>query len=431
MLLLALLLQIGSPAGPIPPDRLVARRAALMEKLGTGIAVLQGAAERSLDPPDADYAQDSDFRQDSDFFYLTGLEVPDAWLVLVARAGGPNQVLLFLPPREPARERWLGVRMGPGPEAAAGAGLPPAAVRSTADRERVLDSLMAAPDSPARAGTLWAKRTARTAASPEFRAMIAKASKADDLNPLLADLRVIKDADEIRRLRRAGEISAAGHVAAIRAARPGAWEYELEAAAEYEFRRLGAERLGYPSIVGAGINSTVLHYDDSRAQLKSGDLIVMDMAAEYGYYSADVTRTIPADGTFTPKQRAVYDLVLGAQQAALDSLQPGITLARLEAIARQFIRDRSGNTCGSRTCDAYFIHGLGHYIGMDVHDVGRYDVPLAPGMVLTIEPGIYLPEEGLGVRIEDDVVVTATGFELLSAGVPRTAEAIEALMRKS
>lgn len=431
MLLLSLLLQIGSPAGPIPPDRLVARRAALMEKLGTGIAVLQGAAERSLDPPDADYAQDSDFRQDSDFFYLTGLEVPDAWLVLVAHAGGPNQVFLFLPPREPARERWLGVRMGPGPDAAAGAGLPSAAVRSTADRERVLDSLMAEPDSPARAGTLWAKRTARTAASPEFRGLIAKASKAEDLNPLLADLRVIKDADEIRRLRRAGEISTAGHVAAIRVARPGAWEYELEAAAEYEFRRHGAERVGYPSIVGAGINSTVLHYDDSRAQLKSGDLIVMDMAAEYGYYSADVTRTIPADGKFTPKQRAVYDLVLGAQQAALDSLRPGTTLARLDAIARQFMRERSGNTCGRRTCDAYFIHGLGHYIGMDVHDVGRYDIPLAPGMVLTIEPGIYLPEEGLGVRIEDDVVVTATGFELLSAGVPRTAEAIEALMRKS
>jgi Xaa-Pro aminopeptidase len=304
-------------------------------------------------------------------------------------------------------------------------------VRSAADRERVIDSLLAAADSPVRTGALWARRSVRTAASPDFRRLITGAARAEDLLPLLADLRVIKDADEIRRLRRAGEISAAGHVAAIKAAHAGAWEYELEAAAEYEFRRLGAERLGYPSIVGSGVNSTVLHYDQSRAQLKSGDLIVMDMAAEYGYYTADVTRTIPANGKFTPRQRAVYDLVLGAQQAALDSLRPGITLGQLDGIARRYIRDRSRDTCGRRTCDAYFIHSLGHYIGMDVHDVGRYDIPLAPGMAITIEPGIYLPEEGLGVRIEDDVVVTATGYELLSGGVPRAAEAIEALMRKS
>lgn len=430
MLLLTLLLQIGSPAGPVPPDRLAARRVALMDRIGTGVAVLQGSAERSLDPPDPDYAQDSDFRQDSDVFYLAGLEVPDAWLVLVARADAPDRVFLFLPPREPAKERWLGPRMGPGPEAAAAAGLALADVRSDADRERVLDSLLAAPDSPARTGGIWVKRSPRTDASPVLTALVAKAPKAEDLLPLLADLRVIKDADELRRLRRAAEISAAGHVAAIKAARPGAWEYELEAAAEYEFRRLGAERVGYPSIVGAGVNSTILHYDESRAQLRDGDVVVMDMAAEFGYYTADVTRTLPASGKFTPRQRAVYDLVLGAQQAALDSLRPGVTLARLDGIARRYLRERSGTLCGRRPCDAFFIHGLGHSIGMDVHDVGRYDVPLAPGMVITIEPGIYLPEEGLGVRIEDDVAVTATGYELLSGGVPRTADAIEALMRK-
>jgi Xaa-Pro aminopeptidase len=259
---------------------------------------------------------------------------------------------------------------------------------------------------------------------------MARAGKSNDLLPVLADLRQVKDADELRRLRRAAEISAAGHVAALKAAHVGAWEYELEAAAEYEFRRLGAERVGYPSIVGAGVNSTVLHYDESRAQLKAGDLVVMDMAAEFGYYTADITRTLPADGKFTARQRAVYELVLGSQQAAMDAVKPGITMAQLDGIARRYMREHSGNTCGRRTCDAYFIHSLGHYIGMDVHDVGSYEVALAPGMVITLEPGIYIPEEGLGVRIEDDVVVTAAGYELLSKGVPRAAEAIEALMRR-
>ena len=294
----------------------------------------------------------------------------------------------------------------------------------------MLDSLLTAPDSPAKSGGVWAKRNARTESSAELQVWISRASKGEDVLPILADLRQVKDADELRRLRRAGEISAAGHIAAIKAAHPGAWEYEVEAAAEYEFRRQGAERLGYPSIVGAGVNGTVLHYDESRSQLKAGDLVVMDMAAEFGYYTADITRTLPADGKFTARQRAVYDLVLGAQQAALDALKPGVTLTQLDGIARRYMQQNSRDLCGQRTCDAYFIHGLGHYIGMDVHDVGRYDVPLAPGMVLTIEPGIYLPEEGLGVRIEDDVAVTATGYELLSGNVPRTADAIEALMRK-
>ncbi|HEX9894420.1 MAG TPA: aminopeptidase P family protein [Gemmatimonadales bacterium] len=421
--------QVGSPAGPVPPERLAARREALMDRLGTGIAVLQGTSERSIDPPDAEYPQDTDFRQDNDFFYLTGLEVPDAWLVLIARANGPDQVQLFLPARNPAQERWLGVRLGPGPESAAVAGLPARAVRSVEERDRVLDSLLSAADSPVRSGPLFLKHTARLAGSG-WQRLVGQVARTENLIPHLAALRVIKDTDEQARLRRAIAISGAGHLAAMRVAAPGVWEYELEAAAEYEFRRLGAERLGYPSIVGAGINSTVLHYDESRAQLKAGDLIVMDMGAEFGYYSADVTRTIPATGRFTDRQRAVYDLVLAAQQAALDSIRPGVTIARLEAIARRVMRERSGSLCGPRTCDAYFIHGLGHYIGMDVHDVGRYDIPLAPGMVFTVEPGIYLPEEGLGVRIEDDVLVTATGYELLSGGVPRKASEIEALMAK-
>jgi Xaa-Pro aminopeptidase len=399
-----------------------------MERMGSGIALLRGASERSIDPPDADYPQDTDFRQDNDFFYLTGLEVPDAWLLLVAREDGADLVQLFLPPRNPAQERWLGAKLGPGPEAAAAAGLPAPSVRPLADRDRVVDSVLSSIDSPSR-NDLFIRQSRRDSENPELQKLKARVSRHHDLSSHLAALRLIKDADEIARLRRAIDISAEGHLAAMRVARPGAWEYELEAAAEYEFRRRGAERLGYPSIVGTGRNSTVLHYDDSRAQLQAGDLIVMDMGAEYGYYSADITRTIPASGQFTERQRAIYDLVLAAQQAAIEAVRPGVTMGQLNAIARRVIRDGSGTLCGGRTCENYFIHGLGHYIGMDVHDVGSYQVPLSAGMVITIEPGIYLPEEGLGVRIEDDVLVTETGYEVLSSRLPRKASEIEAVMR--
>jgi Xaa-Pro aminopeptidase len=422
------LAQPGSPAGPVPPANLVTRRAALMERMGTGIAILRGNSERSIDPPDAEYPQDTDFRQDNDFFYLTGLEVPDAVLLLITQEDGPDQVQLFLPARDANQERWLGARMGPGPEAAAAAGLPENAVRPFSDYERVLDSLLSGSSSNG-PGRLFTRKNQRDPRLPEIQRVSGRMGRTEDLLPHLAALRLIKDPDEQARLRRAVEISAEGHLAAMRTAKPGAWEYELEAAAEFEFRRRGAERLGYPSIVGAGMNSTVLHYDESRARLEDGDLIVMDMGAEFGYYSADLTRTVPASGRFSNRQRAIYDLVLAAQQAAIDAIRPGVTMAQLEAIARRVLRDGSRNLCGSRTCDTFMIHGLGHYIGMDVHDVGSYQVPLAAGVALTIEPGIYLPGEGLGVRIEDDILVTANGHELLSSNLPRKAEEIEAIMR--
>jgi len=423
--------QAGSPAGPVPVDRLQARRAALLDRIGTGVVVLQAAEERSADPPDSDYPQDSDFRQDSDVFYLTGLEEPGMWVVLVGRADGPDEVRLYLPRRNPQREQWMGPRLGPGPEAAALAGVPVTSLRAADSAEAEILALVSAPDSPARAGALFLKQTRRTAASAFFPRLIGAGARLEDLLPHLGALRLVKDADEIRRLRRAAEISAAGHVAAMLAGAPGVWEYEVEAAAEGTFRRLGAERLGYPSIVGAGVNGTVLHYDKSRSQLAEGDLVVMDMGAEFGYYTADISRTFPASGRFTPRQRAIYDLVLGAQQAAIDSVRPGVTMAQLTQIARRYMRDHSRDLCGTRTCEAYFIHGLGHWIGMEVHDVGGYGMPLQPGMVLTIEPGIYLAAEGLGVRIEDDVLVTETGYELLSHGAPRKAEEIERLVGAS
>ncbi|HEX9328923.1 MAG TPA: M24B family metallopeptidase, partial [Reyranella sp.] len=238
----------------------------------------------------------------------------------------------------------------------------------------------------------------------------------------------VKDADEIARLRKAIDISALGHVAGMQAARPGMWEYEIEAAVEAAFRRNGADRVGYPSIVGSGPNSTTLHYDVSRRQTRDGDLVVVDAGAEWGQYTADVTRTFPVNGKFTSRQKAIYDLVLAAQQAAFDSTRPGATVAQLDRMAREYMRAHSGSLCGADTCDAYFIHGLSHWLGMDVHDVGDYRTPLKPGMVLTLEPGIYLTQEALGVRIEDDVLVTAAGAEWLSAKAPKTTAEIERLM---
>ena len=210
--------------------------------------------------------------------------------------------------------------------------------------------------------------------------------------------------------------------------RPGMMEYELEAEIEYGFRRRGAERVGFPSIVGAGVNSTFLHYDRSRGRLEPGDLVVMDVGAEYGYYSADITRTAPVSGRFTPRQRALYDLVLATQQAAIDSARPGVTVGDLNRIARAYMQAHSGSLCGEVTCDRYWPHGLSHWLGMDVHDVGDYGTPLVPGMVLTIEPGIYIPAERIGIRIEDDILVTDGAAEVLSAGAPRTADEIEAAM---
>jgi Xaa-Pro aminopeptidase len=240
---------------------------------------------------------------------------------------------------------------------------------------------------------------------------------------------LIKDADEIWRMRRAIDITAEAQREAMVAMQPGMQEYEVEAIIEYVFRRNGAERVGFPSIVGAGVNSTTLHYDKSRGPLDEGDLIIMDIGAEFGYYSADVTRTAPVSGRFSDRQRELYELVLATQQAAIDSVYPGMTVGQLNQIARNYMREHSGDLCEPGDCTQYFVHGLAHWLGMDVHDVGDYRTPLAPGMVLTIEPGMYLPAERIGIRIEDDILVTDNGFEILSAGAPRDPGEIERLMR--
>jgi Xaa-Pro aminopeptidase len=402
---------------PIPASVLRARRAALLERVGAGLVVLRGADRMELE----EHPQSTDFRQDDDVYYLTGLETPGLWLLLVARTAGPDSAILYLPPRDPREERWTGPELGPGPEAIARTGVDDARP-VTRFAEELAERLRNGPP-------VYASERARAAAG-ELRDVLGGAPAWRRLEPFTAELRLVKDSVEIARLRRAAAITAEGLRAAMKAAEPGMTEYQVEAIVEYVFRWNGAERVGFPSIVGSGPNSVVLHYNANRRRMEAGDLVVVDVGAEVGYYTADVTRTFPVNGRFTPRQRAIYELVLAAQEAAIRAVRPGVTFAELNALVRRFLRERSDGLCGERTCEAYFVHGLGHWLGLDVHDVGDYATPFAPGMVLTIEPGIYLPEEGLGVRIEDDLLVTATGAELLSGAAPRTPDEIEALMRE-
>ena len=405
---------------PIDTASVAARRRGLMARIGRGAILIPAAHERQLE---RDYVQDNDFRQSNTFFYFTELEAQDAWLLMIASGGGAGETVLFLPPRDPRQERWTGLRLGADSTAARLTGIPH--VLSTDSLDSVLRGVPFGVRAP-----VYVPLDQTTLHEERIRDLTFAGRDVRNLRPVVDSMRLVKDADEIARMRKAVDITALGHVAAIQAARPGMWEYEIEAVLESTFRRNGADREGYPSIVGSGPNSTTLHYDVNRRQTRDGDLVVMDAGAEWGQYTADVTRTFPVNGKFTARQKAIYDLVLAVQQAAFDSTRPGTTIERLNRVARDYMRAHSGTLCGAppETCDAYFIHGLSHWLGMDVHDVGDYSTPLKPGMVLTIEPGIYLPEESLGVRIEDDVLVTVTGAEWLSAKAPKTTTEIERLM---
>jgi len=414
------------PFVPTPISRLRARRVALLDSVGTGTVILPSARPRDLE---SDYPQASDFRQDSDFLYLTGLETPDSWLVLAARPDGTREAIVFAPAAEERRARWTGSVPSPG-EITDRSGIED--VRSADEFEAMVrgDSVapllgpgpVYLPHGPAGGGRELVETLADRAEAS------GSVAGARDVRPLLAGLRLVKDDFEVRMLRDAVSITGAGIRRALRRAEPGDWEYEIEAEVEYGFHRRGAPRLGFPSIVGSGPNSVVLHYDDSRRRTEAGDLVVMDVGAEYSYYTADVTRTFPVSGRFTDRQRRVYELVLGALGAAVDAVRPGNTLAHVSRAARDHMRENSGDLCGEGSCERFFDHGVGHWLGMDVHDVGDVRAAFRPGMVLTVEPGVYLRDEGLGVRIEEDVLVTESGHEVLSAGIPRRPDEIERLM---
>ena len=398
-----------------------ARRRALMTRLGRGVVLIPAAHERDTEN---EYVQDNDFRQHNTFFYFTELETEDAWLLMSAPTPDSTEIVLFLPPRDRSQERWTGVRLGPdGDQAASLSGI--STVLSTDSLDRRLRYALIRTRAP-----LYVPLDNTTKNDDRIRELTFDARDVRNLRPVVDSMRLVKDGDELARLRMAVNVSAQGHLAAMRAGRPGAYEYEVEAAFEGEVHRQGADRLGYPTIVGSGPDGTTLHYDTNRRRMQDGELVVVDAGAEYGQYTADITRTWPVDGKFSGRQKSIYNLVLATQQATFDAVRPGIRLDSLDRIAHTYMRDHSGSLCGDKTCDTYFFHGVSHWLGMDVHDAGDYTTPLAPGMVFTIEPGIYLQDEGLGVRIEDDVLVTATGAEWLSAGLPKKTDEIERVMRR-
>jgi Xaa-Pro aminopeptidase len=416
-----------------------ARRRALSQRHKDGPIVVFGARAE-------DFGEFDRFRQANDFMYLTGVERPGAILLLVPAGLNPGEAareVLFLPPRDPSQERWTGPQDGPGPASARKFGVEE--VLGVGRFYGLLLGVLTGPPSrgvdddaetvPARLYTPRA-RGPRDAPSTEGQfaetiRRIARHVQLLDLTPDLAALRLIKTPAELKVLRRAIAITAEAQCDARRAVRPSAFEYEVQAALEAAFTRNGAERPAFFSIVGSGRNATLPHYWANRKRIEAGDLVVVDIGAEYHYYCADVTRTYPASGRFTPRQRAIYQVVLDAQRAAERAYRPGqTTMPQLQRAATASMKASPVRDAQGRTLERYFLHGLGHWLGMDVHDVGDLSGPIPVGAVLTIEPGLYLDEEAIGVRIEDDYLVTAEGLVKLTESLASDPDAIERLMAR-
>jgi Xaa-Pro aminopeptidase len=381
-----------------------ARRAALMKAMGEGVAVV--------------YAEGQDdsagHRQSSDFLYLTGVEEKGAVLVLAPKERTYRE-FLYLPSRDPEAERVTGMRA---PIAAA--------LRAEYGFEKIHRGgglFGALIDMASRSPTLWQVTRPGAGADPKDLELYGKVQRrvpgvsVKSLGWTLAGMRARHDSEELAIMQRSIRITEAGFLAGWNVIRPGVSEGEVRAEVERVWRMRGSRRAAYDTIVGSGPNAAILHYARSERVMRDGELVLMDMGAEYAHYATDITRTVPVNGRFTPEQRQLYDLVLKAQQAALALVKPGVTYEDLDRAARKVIDDAGYGD--------YFIHGLGHFVGLDVHDAGAYHKPLEAGMVVTIEPGIYIPAKELGIRIEDEVLVTPTGARYLSTGLPRTAEEIE------
>ena len=399
-----------APPGNFPPEVYGGRRERLMKRLGDGVAVLYSRGEEDRDG----------FLQDSDFSYLTGVDEPGAVLVL-APSERVYKEWLFLKPRDQDDERWTGERPEIGDALRRATGID-RILRTTALNGRMVALLRNTHTLHQinQAGSLDGKPSPERELYGKLQGVIPEIS-VKDRTDLLPYLRSLKEPRELERMERAIAGTLAAHKVAARAIRPNVQENWVEGLIALEFKRAGAVRPAFGSIVGSGRNSTVLHYPKHDQAIAPGSLVVVDIGADYGHYAADVTRTYPADGTFTAEQRKVYETVLRAQQAAMDMIKPGVYYEDLHRKAEQVIRE-----AGYRD---YFIHGLGHFVGLEVHDAGLYSKPLEAGMVITVEPGIYIPEKALGVRIEDEVLVTPKGYRLLSGDVPRDPAAIERLMR--
>ena len=396
------------------------------------------------------------YRQSSDLLYLTGFEEPEA--IAVIAPSREQKYTLFVRPRDPEREIWDGRRAGvEGARSLFGAD---EAFPVEEFKEKLSDILNGATSLYYRIGDgnpeldqTIINQIARMRALG--RRGIKPPEAIIDTGTIIHEMRLVKSVDEMALMQRAADIAAEAHRIAMQEARPGMKEYEIEALIEYHFRRSGASAPAYTSIVGGGANATILHYINNDAELRDGDLLLIDAGAEYQGYASDITRTFPVNGRFTQAQRDIYDLVLEAQTTCIEMTRPGVTMDELhnrsveiltEGMARLgLLEGETKKLIEEEEYKKFYMHRLGHFIGMDVHDVGRYQLngearPLANGMVITIEPGIYIaadtkgiPEKylGIGVRIEDDVLITAEGHRVLTSRAPKEVEEIESLMEQS
>ncbi|WP_019341926.1 Xaa-Pro aminopeptidase [Stutzerimonas stutzeri] len=436
----------------IPRTEYVRRRKALMAEMEPNSIAILPAAPMYIRNRDVEHI----YRQDSDFQYLSGFPEPEAVIALIpGREHG--EYVLFCRERDPARELWDGLRAGQdGAIAEYGADdafpigdiddILPGLIEG---RSRVYYAIGSNQEFDHRLmewiNTIRSK--ARQGAQPpnEFVA----------LDHLLHDLRLYKSANEVKVMKQAAEISARAHIRAMQASRPGLYEYHLEAELDYEFRKGGAKMPAYGSIVAAGKNACILHYRENDAVLKDGDVVLIDAGCEIDCYASDITRTFPVNGRFSPEQKAIYELVLAANEEAFKHIAPGkhwneaheatVRVITAGLVELGLLQGDVDELISAEAYKPFYMHRAGHWLGMDVHDVGDYKVGgewrvLEPGMAMTVEPGIYIASDnqdvakkwrGIGVRIEDDVVVTRNGCEILTGGVPKTVAEIEALMAAS
>jgi Xaa-Pro aminopeptidase len=421
-----------------PVSEYRARRQRLLSQIKDGIVVVLGNVEEDL-------GVEMRYRQNNWMAYLTGVHTPNAAVLLVPpglpSVNGAHEIV-FIPPRNLGGERWTGVQLGPGPEAARTFG-----VESVLAKDELWAKLKEAASLPAFKSAQGqttmklytiAPRRASNGHVVEYDFVqrahqelpgVEVASVAN----IVGEMRRVKSPSEIALLQKAIDITGeAQHDIALKL-RPGMYEYEVQAILEATFTRNGSERPGFPSIVGSGLYSTILHYEENHKKIDPGDLVVCDIGAEYSLYTADITRTFPANGKFTPRQREIYNLVLDTQSAAAAHWKPGMTNYDLHLFAVEYLRKsplRAKDTDGREyTMDHFFIHGLGHMLGMDVHDVADTLQPMQPGVVFTIEPGVYIQTEKLGVRIEDDYLVLPNGtLRKLSGQIPSAPDEIERIM---
>jgi Xaa-Pro aminopeptidase len=424
------------------------RAAAELARHGGGVLLLPTNDEK-IRSNDSEYL----FRQDSDHYYLTGLDEPEGCAVLVAPPGGEARYVLFVRPRDREKEIWTGRR----------AGVEGARERYGADEAYTVAELDAKlPALLDGAPTLWYRlghephwdaRVVRILKELRAQARVGRRAPTTiiDAGSVLHEMRLVKGPEELERLRKAAEITAEAHLAAMRDGQAGRREYQVQAEIEYAFRRRGGSGPGYGTIVAAGANSTILHYRAGDDVLRDGQVCLVDAGGEYDFYTADVTRTFPVSGEFTRAQRELYQLCLDVQKQAILAVRPGTTLDAIHdgvvrgitegLVALGLLGGAADERIADKSYRKYYMHRTSHWLGMDVHDVGDYVVdgkprPLAPGMVLTIEPGIYVPADdeaaaaemrGVGIRIEDDVLVTEDGHRNLTEAVPKEISEVEAV----